>query len=161
MILPEVQLCARRPISTISLSAPASASLPTFAGLSESVNFARWRGRTTSSSGKPRCGHLLTELRNPSGVCQMMRSRYLVLCGSEITKPRVCSSSTALAGQMTVPLGGNHRSCTSRHTARPACRGRGQSPTFCTRASTAPVTLVARRGANLLPAPCRRVSAHF
>jgi len=118
-------------------------------------------GRTSGSSGKPRCGHLLTEPRNPSGVCQMMRSRYLVLCGSEITKPRVCSSSTALAGQMTVPLGGNHRSCTSRHTARPACRGGGQSPPFCTRASIAPVTLVARRGANLSPAPCRRVSAHF
>ena len=62
------------------------------------------------SSGKPKCGHRFTKPRNPSCVCQMMRSRQLVLCGSEITKPRVSSGATASAGQMTVPLGGSHRS---------------------------------------------------
>ena len=97
----------------------------------------------------------------PSGVCQMMRSRYLVLCGSEITKPRVSSGSTALAGQMTVPLGGSHRSFKKLDIIRPACRGRGQSPPFCTRASIAQVSPAARRGANLSPAPCRPVCLHF
>ena len=62
------------------------------------------------SSGRPKCGQLFTNPRNSSSVCHMIRSSWLQLCVSEITKPRAFSGAMALARQITVPLGGSQKS---------------------------------------------------